>query len=142
MKNKDKIKGRALSGAVVSFAVGVFLGVCSSFLGIGGGPINVALIIYLFSVNTKNATVCSLVTILFARISKLSTVALTTGFADFDLSVAPFMIVGAILGGFLGASFNKKCSEKTVEKAFNLVQLLVLGITIFNKSEILYIEID
>ena len=132
MKNKEKIKGRALSGAVVSLMVGIFLGVGSSFLGIGGGPINVALIIYLFSVNTKTATVCSLVTILFAQISKLSTVALTTGFADFDLSVAPFMIVGAILGGFIGASFNKKCSEKTVEKAFNLVQLLVLGITIFN----------
>lgn len=42
------------------------------------------------------------------------------------------MIVGAILGGFIGASLNKKCSEKTVEKAFNGVQLLVLGITVFN----------
>ena len=42
------------------------------------------------------------------------------------------MILGAILGGFIGANFNKKCSEKTVEKAFNLVQLLVLSITIFN----------
>lgn len=56
----------------------------------------------------------------------------STGFFDFDLSIAPFMILGAILGGFIGATFNKKCSEKTVEKAFNLVQLLVLGITIFN----------
>ena len=132
MKSKEKIKGRELSGAVVSLFVGVFLGVCSSFIGIGEGPINVALIIYLFSVNTKTATICSLVTILFAQISKLLTVALTTGFAAFDLSVAPYMIVGAILGGFLGASFNKRCSEKTVEKVFNLVQLLVLSITIFN----------
>ena len=132
MKNKDKIKGRSLHGTVVSFAVGVFLGICSSFLGIGGGPINVALIIFLFSVGTKTATVCSLVTILFAQISKLTTVALTTGFSGFDLSIAPFMIVGAILGGFIGASLNKKCSEKTVEKAFNGVQLLVLGITVFN----------
>ncbi len=132
MKNKDKIKGRSLNGTVVSLAVGVFLGICSSFLGIGGGPINVALIIFLFSVGTKTATVCSLVTILFAQISKLTTVALTTGFSGFDLSIAPFMIAGAILGGFLGASLNKKCSEKTVEKAFNGVQLLVLGITVFN----------
>ena len=91
-----------------------------------------ALIIYLFSVSTKTATVCSLVTILFAQISKLTTVALTIGFSEFDLSIAPFMIAGAILGGFIGASFNKKCSEKMVEKAFNCVQLLVLGITMFN----------
>ena len=110
----------------------VFLGICSSFLGIGGGPINVALIIYLFSFDTKTATVCSLVTILFAQISKLTTVALTTGFGVFDLSIAPVMIVGAIAGGFIGASLNKKCSEAAVEKAFNAVQLLVLAISIFN----------
>lgn len=132
MKNKSKINGKNLEGAFVSLAVGIFLGICSSFLGIGGGPINVALIIYLFSVNTKTATICSLVTILFAQISKLTTVALTMGFSGFDLSVAPVMIIGAVLGGFIGASFNKKCSEKTVEKAFNCVQLLVLAITIFN----------
>lgn len=112
--------------------MGVFLGICSSFLGIGGGPINVALIIYLFSFDTKTATVCSLVTILFAQISKLTTVALTTGFGVFDLSIAPVMIVGAIAGGFIGASLNKKCSEAAVEKAFNAVQLLVLAISIFN----------
>ena len=102
MKNKQKIKGKELNGIFISLVVGVFLGVCSSFLGIGGGPINVALIIFLFSVNTKTATICSLVTILFAQISKLTTVALTTGFSGFDLSIAPLMIIGAILGGFIG----------------------------------------
>ena len=91
-----------------------------------------ALIIYLFSFDTKTATVCSLVTILFAQISKLATVALTTGFAVFDLSIAPVMIVGAIAGGFIGASLNKKCSEAAVEKAFNAVQLVVLAIAVFN----------
>ena len=69
---------------------------------------------------------------LFAQISKLTTVALTTGFGVFDLSIAPVMIVGAIAGGFIGASLNKKCSEAAVEKAFNAVQLLVLAISIFN----------
>lgn len=108
MKNKSRIPSRELRGVVVSLLVGVFLGICSSFLGIGGGPINVALIIYLFSFDTKTATVCSLVTILFAQISKLTTVALTTGFGVFDLSIAPVMIVGAIAGGFIGASLNKK----------------------------------
>lgn len=132
MKNKSRLPSRHLEGIVPSLLVGVFLGICSSFLGIGGGPINVAIIIYLFSMDTKSATVCSLVTILFAQISKLSTVALTSGFGSFDLSIAPVMIVGAVAGGFIGASLNKKCSEATVEKAFNAVQLLVLAISIFN----------
>jgi len=132
MKNKSKIKGKELKGIPISLVVGIFLGFCSSFLGIGGGPINVALIIYLFSYLTKTATVCSLITILFAQISKLTTVALTTGFSDFDLSITPVMIIAAISGGFIGAYFNKKCSEKTVEKAFNIIQLVVLALTIFN----------
>lgn len=132
MKNKSKIKSKELKGIPVSLVVGIFLGFCSSFLGIGGGPINVALIIYLFSYSTKTATICSLVTILFAQISKLTTVALTTGFSEFDLSVTPVMVVAAIIGGFVGAYFNKKCTEKTVEKAFNIIQLVVLGLTIFN----------
>ncbi len=132
MKNKNHIRGKNFDGIGVSLGVGIFLGFCSSFLGIGGGPINVALIIYLFSYSTKTATVCSLVTILFAQISKLATTALTTGFADFDLTVAPVMVVGAVLGGFIGASLNKKLSESNVEKAFNGVQILVFMITLFN----------
>ena len=132
MKNKHRVKSRSFNGIPVCLAVGIFLGFCSSFLGIGGGPINVALIIYLFSFDTKTATVCSIVTILFAQISKLTTTALTTGFAVYDFSVVPLMVIGAVMGGFIGASVNKKCSEKTVEKAFNAVQLLVLAITIFN----------
>ena len=132
MRNKHAIKGHSLTGAPVSLLVGVLLGVCSSFLGIGGGPINVALIVYLFSYETKTAATCSLITILFAQISKLGTLALTTGFAVYDLSILPVMVVGAIAGGFLGASFNKKCRESTVERAFNGVQLLVLAISVFN----------
>lgn len=132
MKNKHRIEGRKLEGIGASLAAGVFLGICSSFLGIGGGPINVALIIYLFSYDSKTATVCSLVTILFAQTSKLCTAAFVSGFSGLDLRVAPVMIIAAIIGGFIGAGLNKKCSEMTVEKAFNCVQLLVLVITVFN----------
>ena len=42
------------------------------------------------------------------------------------------MVIGAIAGGFIGASLNKRCSEQVVERAFNGVQLLVLAIAIFN----------
>ena len=132
MKHKQNIPGKHWDSLLPALLVGVFLGICSSFLGIGGGPINVALIIFLFSYDTKTAAVCSLITILFAQVSKLWAVALGAGFAAYDLTVAPFMVAGAIAGGFLGAALNKKLSEKAVEKAFNGVQLLVLGICVFN----------
>ena len=132
MRNKSHIKSMSLHGLAPSVLVGVFLGICSSFLGIGGGPINVALIIYLFGYDTKSATVCSIVTILFSQISKLGSVALSTGFAVYDLSILPVMVVGAIAGGFLGASLSKKLQEQTVDRAFNAVQLLVLALAIVN----------
>lgn len=132
MRHKDRIQGKHLSGVPVSLLTGCILGICSAFLGIGGGPIDVAVIIYLYSTATKTATICSLLIILFSQISKLATVALTTGFAVYDLSVAPVMVIGAIAGGFIGAAFNRRCSEETVEKAFNTVQLLVLAIAVFN----------
>ena len=132
MSRKDRIQGRRISSVPVSLLTGCLFGVCSSFLGIGGGPINVALITYLYSVTTKTAAVCSLVTILFAQTSKLVTVAITTGFGGYDLSVAPAMVAGAVVGGFWGAAISRRCSEATVDRAFNAVQVVVLGITLFN----------
>ncbi len=132
MKHKQSIPGKHWDSLLPALLVGLFLGICSSFLGIGGGPINVALIIFLFSYDTKTAAVCSLITILFAQVSKLCSVALGAGFAAYDLSAAPVMVAGAIAGGFIGAALNKKLPEKAVEKAFNGVQLLVLAICVFN----------
>ena len=132
MCNKSRIHSLSIHGLIPALLVGVFLGVCSSFLGIGGGPINVALIIFLFGYDTKSAAVCSLITIFFAQISKLGSVALSTGFGGFDLSMLIVMVPGAIAGGFLGANLNKRLPEKAVDRAFNAVQILVLLLSVSN----------
>ena len=132
MNNKSKFKCKEFKGVLPSLFVGLLLGMCSAFLGIGGGPINVSVIVFLFSLPIKTATVCSLLTILFSQSSKLTTIAFTRGFTDLDFAVVLVMVIAAIIGGFLGAYFNKKLSEKTIEKSFNCIVLVVLGLTIFN----------
>lgn len=132
MKKKNLVKPLGVSGIIPAFLAGMFLGTLSSFLGIGGGPINVALIIYLFSYSTKSAVVCSIFTILFSQVSKLLTIALTTGFSVYDLDVLPFMVVGAVLGGTIGSDLNKKLSEDVVEKVFNMVQVFVCVLALVN----------
>lgn len=132
MLYKDKLPTLGLVGLLPSLLVGLILGVFSSFLGIGGGPINVALMIFVFSFDTKSAAVCSIITILFAQISKLLSVALLTGFSPFNLSMLPAMILGGVLGGFLGSKLNKRLPVKAVEHAFNGVQILVLTICVLN----------
>jgi len=132
MNNKSKFKGKELKGILPSFFTGLFLGLSSAFLGIGGGPINVSVIIFLFSLPIKTATICSLVTIVFSQFSKLITVAFSRGFSDLDFTVVFVMVIAAILGGYLGAHFNKKLPEKVVSKAFNFVLIVVLCLTVFN----------
>lgn len=132
MKNKRNIKSYHVKNLLITLTVGIFFGTISSFVGIGGGPINVALIIFVFSYDTKMAATCSIITILFAQISKLVSVALTTGFAIYDLSILPFMVIGAVLGGFIGSYLSGKFTEKKVEFYFNLVQLFVFLTCIFN----------
>jgi uncharacterized membrane protein YfcA len=78
------------------------------------------------------ATLCSIITILFAQMSNLSQVAVITGFAIFDLSMLPPMVIGAIIGGLIGSWLNKSLEEKTVEICFNGVQILVLLFCIYN----------
>lgn len=137
MKNKDHIKSLDAKSPLPFFLVGTVLGLLSSFLSIGGGPINVALLIFVFSFDTKMSTVYSLLIVLFAQISKLVNVAFTTGFGGFNLSMLPVMIIAAIAGGFIGAGLNKKLPEKTVEKCFNMVQILVLVIAVSNLLKVL-----
>lgn len=132
MINKDKIKSKELTGKVNSFLVGVCLGIISSFLGIGGGPINVAIFIYLFSYDTKMAATSSLIAILFSQISKLASIAFTTGFAEYDLSVLPYMVVGAIMGGFIGSKLTIKFTDKQIEFAFNIAQIFIFILCIVN----------
>jgi len=132
MANKSRIRSPKLSGVVPSALAGLGLGVFASFLGIGGGPVNVALIILLFDYPTKKAAVCSLIAILFSQAAKLLQVALTVGFAGYHLEMAPAMIVGAIAGGTIGAAIAKRIDEEKTDRLFQAAQVLVLLICAVN----------
>lgn len=132
MLNKDKIKSLELKSFLSSLITGFALGFISAFLGIGGGPMNVAAFIYLFSYDTKTAALSSLITIFFSQISKLCLIGFTTGFSIYDLSVAPFMVIGAVSGGFIGSKLIFRFTEKQIDKTFNYTQAFIILICIIN----------
>lgn len=111
---------------------GLGLGFLASLLGIGGGPINVAFLMLLFSIKMKEATIYSIGTILFSQLAKLTSIFLGTGVAMYDLSMLYFIIPAAILGGTLGAYTSNILSEKKVSMVFQVITLFVLGINIYN----------
>ena len=132
MQSKSKIPSRNLQGILPGILTGFALGTLASFLGIGGGPINVAIIIYLFGLNTKAATLCSLVTIFFSQAANLFSAFVFHSHSSYDFSLVLPLIIGAIMGGFLGAICNKKMRTETVERTFKIISLIVLGVCVLN----------
>lgn len=117
---------------IPALLTGVVLGIVSAFLGIGGGPINVTLLIFVCSCDVKAAAVYSIITILFAQASKLLSVLLSGSFFSHELSMLPIMAAGAVLGGWTGSHLGRRLSGRSVEKAFGAVQALVFLLCLFN----------
>jgi uncharacterized membrane protein YfcA len=135
MLAKAKLPSLRLKGLFISLSVGLSLGLVSSFLGIGGGPINVAAIAFLFSFPIKMAMRCSLMTILFSQAAKLTVVFLQdclAGTLVYDLSLLPVMIIGGALGGYLGGVLNRKLTGKSSSWLFCAAQIAVVCICAAN----------
>lgn len=132
MNNKEKFKSYKIDNFILSTIIGIFLGLIAAFLGIGGEPINVAFLTIFFSMEAKNAARDSVLIILFSQASKLLTIAFGTGFSGYDLSMLPYMIFGGVLGGFIGAKFNRIFSNEIILRVFNTITILIIGLNIYN----------
>jgi len=113
-------------------ALGVLLGSIAAFLGIGGGPINVPLLMIFFGLSIKDATAYSIVIIFFSHLSRIVTLGATVGYLYFDLSILPFVIVAAAVGGLVGARLSKIFSEKMVKRLFQGAISAVILLNIAN----------
>lgn len=114
------------------FLVGLGLGTLSTLLGIGGGPINVSLLILCFSMSFKQATVYSIVTIFFSQLSKLVSIQLNEGIFAYDLTFLLPIIPAAILGGFLGSKLNQQLDNDKISVLFQIITLGVIFLNIYN----------
>lgn len=130
--NKNKIRHFHLKNIICIFLVGYFLGAISVFLGIGGGPLNVALLMLLFSYTIKEATIYSIATIFFSQISKLGSVIILNKSFDYDLSLIPFICVAAVIGGLIGTLINQKLEERKIERFYLFLVTLLLCISGYN----------
>ncbi len=119
------------NNAAVSGA-GCLLGLTSSFLGIGGGPINVLVLMTLLGMNAKEAAVNSLFIILLSQSSKITWCMISSGFVDYDLSMLNVMIPGAILGGLLGVQVSRRLQATHIERVFNVTLTGLVLLNIFN----------
>lgn len=129
---KKRIKTRHLTSRAVIFLIGGMLGILSSFLGIGGGPINMVVLFYLFSMEFKQAAMYSIFIILFSQISSLFCTVLAGDVPVFRWSTLLLMISCGILGGYVGSRLNRKLKDETVNKLFTGLMAVIIAINIYN----------
>ena len=135
--NKEKVKTKHVINIAVCFLVGGILGILSSFLGIGGGPINLVVLFYFFSMPTKTAAQNSLYIILFSQITSLGNSIITATIPDFSGFLLVLMAGGGILGGFCGRLINKKIDSRKVDLLFMGLMVIIIGINIYNMCRFL-----
>lgn len=135
--NQKKIPSRNISSPFSCFFIGCFLGILSSFLGIGGGPINLVILFYFFSFPTKTAAEYSLYIIFFSQCSNLLSHILSISLPSFPLNTLLWMVSGGILGGVIGRNINKQIPEQTVSKLFIRLLYVLILINIYNIAKYL-----
>lgn len=129
---KAKISTQNITSKFFCIVVGLLLGIMSSFLGIGGGPINLVVLGYFFSMDTKTAAANSLYIILFSQSASLLATLLTASVPEFRIPALILMVAGGIGGGIVGRKLNKKMDNKAVDKLFIGLMVLIVGICVYN----------
>ncbi len=112
--------------------VGGVMGLLSAFLGIGGGPINLAVLYFVFSMDTKKAAANSLYIIMFSQLSSLLTSCVRGTIPSFPWHYLPLMTAAGVLGGILGSRVNKRISVEATVKLFAGLLCGIILICLYN----------
>ncbi len=129
---KGRIKSLHVRKMLPRIVIGLALGILSSFLGIGGGPIKLVTFFFFFSMDTKTAAQYSLYTILVSQVASLLTSWLTGSIPSFNTMSLVWMVAGGILGGVIGRALAKKISNKSTDAVFLAAMGAIICICVYN----------
>ena len=130
--NRSRITTRETKSVPLCALIGLALGLMSSFLGIGGGPINLVVLFYFFSMDTKTAAASSLSIIFFSQLASFLVTLLTGAVPVFQWPALALMIAGGIGGGIAGRSLNKRMDGAAVDKLFICLMAVIICICLYN----------
>ncbi len=135
--NKDKIRSLHVTSAPACLIIGMALGVFSSFLGIGGGPVNLAVLFFFFSMDAKTAAQNSLYIIFFSQAASLIQ-SLASGmlqdFEGFGTGALLLMSFCGILGGAVGRKVNRRIGNRRVRQLFIGLMAAIILVCVYNMT--------
>ncbi len=125
-KNENKNKA---DSPVKTVIIGFLLGSISSFLGIGGGPLNLLALAFFYSMPPKSSAINSLYIILISQLFSLISM-FFTGFPTVALTPLALMCAGGVLGGIVGRFIAKLIRSVSVTRVYISVLVFVILICV------------
>jgi uncharacterized membrane protein YfcA len=118
--------------------IGCILGMISSFLGIGGGPINIMVLSLFLGMDIKTAGLYSLLTIFFSQLASIGQGFISASTPELSLSTLIVMVCGGVMGGLAGSRLLPKMKEKQVKILFFCILWLVILLSGYNLLRFLF----
>lgn len=129
---RDRIRTYHLTNPFSCVLAGGVLGLMSSFLGIGGGPIDLIVLFFFFSMDIKAAAQNSLYIIFFSQAASLIYTCWTGTVPEIRIGILLLMIAGGIGGGIAGRSLNQRMDAAAVNKLFLGLMGVIMIICVYN----------
>ena len=130
--NKARIPTHRVRAKAACAVIGLALGCMSSFLGIGGGPINLVVLYFFFSMDTKTAAANSLYIIFFSQLFNLLATLASHSAPDVRWQVLALMAAGGVGGGMMGRALNRRMDSGAVERLFMALMAGIICVSVFN----------
>ncbi len=108
------------------------LGVLSSILGIVGGPVNLIVLSFFFSMTAKAAAENSLYVIFYSQAASLLSSVVAGSIPEFEISMLMLMAAGGIAGGINGRFWHKKITDQIVDRLFMALMIIIILINVYN----------
>jgi uncharacterized membrane protein YfcA len=126
------IKQRHITNIVFCIFLGIGLGILSTFLGIGGGPLDVPIISFFLGMDTKTTSLHSTYIIFISQLFNFITATVTGTIPAFPLPLITVMTAGGIGGGWIGSQLLLRMKNRHADLTFRLFLAAVIFICVWN----------
>ncbi len=130
--NRARIGTRDMQSGAVCAALGAGLGLLSAFLGIGGGPLNLAALNYCLSMDIKRASLHSIYIILFSQAASLLMTFAQRAAPDVPRLLLVASILGGVSGALAGSALVARMPNKTVGYLYWAILVFVFVMALLN----------
>ncbi len=129
---RNRLKPKDIHSLGPCLLLGLVLGVVSVFLGIGGGPLNLAALTYFLGLDLKKSAVYSLYIIIFSQAASFLLMLILGNVPAFSWPVLVCAIAGGIGGGLVGSWIGGRIREKALGYLYTSVLIFVLIVSVLN----------